>query len=720
MAVSGSRLTGLKIGLVGALLVAAVGCEQKASESAATPPAPPPAPAVAAVDTARLLAADLQPGNWMTHGRTYSEQRFSPLSALDASNVDELGLAWYFDLPDDRGIEATPIVVDGVMYVTGAWSKIFALDAATGALLWQHDPQVPPEWASNLCCDVVNRGVAVWKGVVISGTLDGRLLGLDAASGEVLWETRTTPQDRPYSITGAPRVIKDRVIIGNGGAELGVRGYVSAYDYRTGEMLWRFYTVPGNPSKPLEHPALELAVDTWKGGAWWEVGGGGTVWDSMAYDAEADLLYIGTGNGSPWNRSIRSPGGGDNLFLSSIVALRPDTGEYVWHYQTTPGESWDYTATQHMILAELSWQGEQRKVIMQAPKNGFFYVLDRLTGELLSAEPYTQVSWAERVDMATGRPVENPEARYENGAAALVWPHPLGGHNWHPMSYSPDTGLVYIPAQEIAMNYAHDAEFSYTPGAWNTGVVFEVAGMPDDVKIREAFARMIKGHVSAWDPVAGREVWRIQHDNVWNGGLLSTAGNLLFQGNAEGELVAYRANDGERLWSFTAQTGIVAAPVSYTADDTQFVAVAAGWGGAFALSAGELASRSAGSVTRARVLAFRAGGNASLPPVKIAEERPASVAVAVNPEDADSIERGRVLFMRNCHMCHGDRAISGSSLPDLRHMSDATVAEFGAIVLGGLRHQGGMPGFAERLDQANAEDLLAYLLSVRTGAAGEG
>tara|TARA_R110000772_G_scaffold141114_4_gene250422 strand:- start:54063 stop:56216 length:2154 start_codon:yes stop_codon:yes gene_type:complete len=715
MAVSSGRLTGLKCGLVGALLAAAVGCEQKASEPAAAPPAPPPAPAVAAVDTARLLAADAEPGNWMTHGRTYSEQRYSPLSDLNAGNVDELGLAWYFDLPDDRGIEATPIIVDGVMYVTAAWSKIFALDAATGELLWQHDPQVPPEWASNLCCDVVNRGVAVWKGVVISGTLDGRLLGLDAASGDLLWETRTTPQDRPYSITGAPRVIKDRVIIGNGGAELGVRGYVSAYDYRTGEMLWRFYTVPGDPSKPLEHPALELAVDTWKGGAWWEVGGGGTVWDSMAYDAEADLLYIGTGNGSPWNRSIRSPGGGDNLFLSSIVALRPETGEYVWHYQTTPGESWDYTATQHMILAELSWQGEPRKVIMQAPKNGFFYVLDRLTGELLSAEPYTRVSWAERVDLETGRPVENPEARYENGEAALVWPHPLGGHNWHPMSYSPDTGLVYIPAQEIAMNYAHDAEFTYTPGAWNTGVVFEVAGMPDDVEIRETFAKLTKGHVSAWDPVAGREVWRIQHDNVWNGGLLSTAGNLLFQGNAEGELVAYRANDGEPVWRFPAQTGIVAAPVSYSADGTQFVAVAAGWGGAFALAGGELASRSAGSVTRARVLAFRAGGTASLPPVTVAEESAAAVAVAADPEDADSIERGRVLFMRNCHMCHGDRAISGSSLPDLRHMSDATVAEFGAIVLGGLRHQGGMPGFAERLDQANAEDLLAYLLSVRAG-----
>lgn len=725
---SGSGFRALQTGLLAVALTTAVGCSRDDEKLAAAsaPEATAEMSVIAAVDGKRIEQADLQPGNWMAHGRTYDEQRFSPLSALDTSNVDELGLAWYFDLPDDRGIEATPIVVDGVMYVTGAWSKIFALDAETGKLLWQYDPQVPPEWASNLCCDVVNRGVALWKGVVLSGTLDGRLIALNASTGELLWETQTTPRDRPYSITGAPRVVKDRVIIGNGGAELGVRGYVSAYDYRTGDMLWRFYTVPGDPAQPLEHPALEQTLDTWKGGEWWKVGGGGTVWDSMAYDPEADLLYIGTGNGSPWNHSIRSPGGGDNLYLSSIVALRPDTGEYVWHYQTTPGESWDYTATQHMILAELDWQGEPRKVIMQAPKNGFFYVLDRLTGELLSAEPYTQVSWAERVGLITGRPVENPEARYENGAAALIWPHPLGGHNWHPMTYSPNTGLVYIPAQEIPMNYTHDAQFSYRPGAWNTGVVLEDAGMPDDPLIRAEFGKLVKGHVSAWDPVAGREVWRIQHNNVWNGGLLSTAGDLLFQGNADGELVAYHAADGERLWSFDAQTGIVAAPVTFTAGDNQLVAVAAGWGGAFALTGGELAGRSAGSVTRARVLAFRQGGTAALPAIATVTEAgvelPAasqlaeSAGLPLSDDAIAAIERGRVVFMRNCHMCHGDRAVSGSSLPDLRHMSDETIAQFSAIVLGGLRHQGGMPGFSERLDEANTADLLVYLQHARAMA----
>jgi len=701
-----------------AILSAIVGCSERSAE---TPMEGAPVSGVAQIDAQRIQDADSEPGNWLSHGRTYDEQRFSPLAELDEANVGRLGLAWYFDLPDDRGIEATPIVVDGVMYVTGAWSKVFALDASDGTLLWQYDPKVPPAWAANLCCDVVNRGVAVWKGVVLSGTLDGRLIALDADSGDLLWEVQTTPVDKPYSITGAPRVVKDRVIIGNGGAELGVRGYVSAYDYLTGQLQWRFYTVPGDPELPLENPALAMTQDTWKGGEWWKIGGGGTVWDSMAYDPEADLLYVGTGNGSPWNRSIRSPGGGDNLFLSSILALRPDTGEYVWHYQTTPGESWDYTATQHMILVDIEWQGAPREVLMQAPKNGFFYVLDRLTGELLSAEPYTQVSWASRIDLQTGRPVENPEARYEEGDPALVWPHPLGGHNWHPMSFNPDAGLVYIPAQEIPLNYAHDPEYEYQPGAWNTGVKFEAAGLPDDAAVRTEFGKLVRGHISAWDPVAGREVWRIQHANVWNGGLLSTAGNLLFQGNAEGELVAYRATDGERLWAFDAQTGIVAAPVTYTADGTQHVAVAAGWGGAFALSGGELAKRSAGSVTRARVLAFRMDGAQSLPSLDQAAKKEPSQSETETPQESMSesdialaAERGRILYMRNCHMCHGDRAVSGSNIPDLRHMTAETVSQFTAIVLGGLRHQAGMPGFSWRLDQNDADDLLVYVRQAAT------
>jgi quinohemoprotein ethanol dehydrogenase len=662
---------------------------------------------VAQVDGARILAADTEPHNWMSHGRTYSEQRFSPLKKVNDSNVEKLGLAWYFDFPTDRGIEATPIVVDGVMYVTASWSRIFALNAATGEQLWEYNPDVPGSWAANLCCDVVNRGVAVWNGRVFSGTLDGRLLALDAATGKLVWEVQTTPMDRPYSITGAPRIVKGKVLIGNGGAELGVRGFVSAYDVANGDLIWRFYTVPGDPDKPFENAILAEAAKTWKGGKWWEVGGGGTVWDSMAYDAELDLLYIGVGNGSPWNRMIRSPGGGDNWFLSSIVALRPDTGEYVWHYQTTPGESWDYTATQHMILADLEIAGEARKVIMQAPKNGFFYVLDRATGEFISAEKYTFATWATHIDQ-NGRPAESPTARYTNGEVTEVAPHALGGHNWHPMSYSPDTGLVYIPAQEALLTYTHDESFEYQPGAWNTGVKMEFAGLPDNEEIRKGFGQLVKGHISAWDPVAQKEVWRVQHSNMWNGGMLSTAGNLLFQGNADGEFVAYKAATGERVWGMDAHTGIVAAPVSYAVDEQQFVAVSAGWGGGFALVGGEMASRSRGAVNRSRVLAFSLGGNASLP-----DETPKELSKPEPPElsaTSEVVEEGHVLYMRNCHTCHGDRAISGSSLPDLRYMSARTHEMFKAIVLGGLKHEKGMVGFASKLDESDADTIHAYLI----------
>src|SRR5687767_6589241 len=417
--------------------LAAIGCSASGNPGADALAATAPA----AVTATRLTAADTEPGQWMSHGRTYGEQRFSPLDQITTESVGKLRLAWFADLEARRGQEATPLVVDGVLYVSTAWSRVRAYDAATGKLLWVYDPEVPGEWAVNACCDVVNRGVAVWEGKLYVGSFDGRLIALEAATGRELWDVNTIDRTKPYTITGAPRVVKGKVLIGNAGAEFGVRGYLSAYDAETGALAWRFFTVPGNPADGFESPVLEMAAKTWSG-EWWRLGGGGTVWDSMAYDPQLDLLYVGVGNGSPWNHRIRSNGSGDNLYLASIVALKPATGEYVWHFQTTPAESWDFTATQHMVLADLNIDGRSRKVLMQAPKNGFFYVLDRATGEFIQAKNYVHVSWTTGLDPNTGRPAAVAEARYLR-EPAMVAPGPLGAHNWYPMSFSPHTGLAY-------------------------------------------------------------------------------------------------------------------------------------------------------------------------------------------------------------------------------------------------------------------------------------
>ncbi|MBD3648548.1 MAG: PQQ-dependent dehydrogenase, methanol/ethanol family, partial [Pseudomonadales bacterium] len=641
----------------------------------------------ASINGERIGNANEEPGNWLAHGRTYDEKRFSPLTQINDENVENLGLAWYFDTDTNRGLEASPIVVDGVMFSTGSWSVVFAHNATTGALIWKYDPEVPRAWGVNACCDVVNRGVAVWEGKVYVGTIDGRLVALDAATGELIWDVNTIDRSKPYTITGAPRVVKDKVIIGNGGAEYGVRGYVTAYDTETGEQVWRFYTVPGNPEEPFESPAMERAAQTWTG-EWWTMGGGGTVWDSMAYDPELNLLYIGVGNGSPWNQLVRSPGGGDNLYLSSIVALNPDTGEYVWHYQTTPGDTWDYTATQHMILAELEINGETRKVIMQAPKNGFFYVLDRVTGEFISAKPYVPISWATHVDPETGRPVETPNARYqatsplasmtpeeqiealkamttEELEKAFHKPSPYGGHNWHPMSYSPETGLVYIPALDIPFAYGNEPQFNYEEGHWNLGVDWQLNAPPDDRALQAEMAGMVRGHISAWDPVTQEEVWRHQYPGAWNGGILSTAGNLVFQGTSDGRVVAYEADTGDELWSAPAQTGVIAPPVTYTVDGEQYVVVVAGWGGAFALSSGGPAAELK-QKNRGRILAFKLGGTAELPPVEADLPMPEPPELDATPEQ---IAHGKAVYHRYCGVCHGSGVQGGGVIPDLRYMA---------------------------------------------------
>ena len=662
-------------------------------------------PVPAQVDRAtRAMDSD-----WPLHGRTSDEQRFSPLTAINSRNVDQLGLAWSFELTTDRGQEATPLVVDGVLYATSSWSIVHALDAATGRLLWTFDPQVPRATGVKACCDAVNRGVAYWRGRIFVGTLDGRLIALDSRSGRVAWSILTVDPSRAYTITGAPRVVKDKIVIGNGGAEFGVRGYVSAYDADDGELAWRFYTVPGDPAKPQENAALEPAVKTWTG-EWWKLGGGGTVWDSMAYDPELELLYVGTGNGSPWNRKIRSPGGGDNLYLSSIIALRPDTGDYVWHYQTTPGEMWDYTATQHIVLADLTIDGAKRKVLMQAPKNGFFYVLDRTNGRLISAQPFAPVNWAMRVDRDTGRPVVNPEADYaETGKTWLALPGPLGAHSWHPMSFNPQTGLVYLPTFELGFPYVADPAFEPRNLAVNLGVDLAASRLPADPRIKAQMLASIRGHLLAWDPIAQRKVWDVEHPSGWNGGVLSTAGGLVFQGDATGYFSAYEAGNGARLWSYPVRQGIVAPPITYSVDGEQYVALLSGWGGVYALLTGEIARQHSVAGGKGRILAFRLGGAARLPAQGVDARVPAALPDPTG--DATTIEAGMRLYQRYCGGCHGSDAVSGGVLPDLRMSTlNSSPDAWARVVRDGVLADRGMVGFGSELSSVEVEAIRAFVV----------
>jgi quinohemoprotein ethanol dehydrogenase len=656
----------------------------------------------------RIANADREPGNWMSHGRTYNEQRFSPLQAINDKNIAQLGLAWSYDLDTRRGQEASPLVVDGVMYFTTAWSKVVSLDAASGARLWEYDPKVPPEWAVNACCDVVNRGVAAWKGKVFVGTLDGRLIALNAATGKPVWETLTIDPKVRYTITGAPRVVKGKVIIGNGGAEMGVRGYVSAYDAETGNLVWRFYTVPGDPSKPFESPVLEKAAKTWSG-EWWKNGGGGTVWDSMAYDPQLDMLYVGTGNADPWARKIRNSRAEDNLLASSIIALRPDTGEYVWLYQENPGDEWDYDSAEQIILADLRIDGQLRQVLLHAPKNGFFYVLDRGTGKLMSAKPFARVTWATGIDLQTGRPIESHEAQYEaSNEPLVVSPGPGGAHTWQPASYSPATGLVYFPVMEAGFAYKSIEQFSHKALAFNTGTDPVAAGMPQEPNVKKAILGSIKGHLTAWDPVKQMEVWRADRPGPWNGGALSTAGNLVFEGTGSGQFEAFRANTGEKMWSASTQSGITAGPISYTVNGEQYVAILAGWGGVMPLAAGEVARQSPRMNNVPRMLAFKLGGKASLPAAP--EFMPRALTPPRATASPATVKKGEELYQQYCSNCHGDVAVSGGVLPDLRYSGTLKNDVWFGVVLDGMLKQAGMVAFAKELSKEDAEAIRAYLI----------
>ncbi|HVO46304.1 MAG TPA: PQQ-dependent dehydrogenase, methanol/ethanol family [Steroidobacteraceae bacterium] len=649
------------------------------------------------VDDARLLAADREPQNWMINGRTYEEGHFSPLTQINDHNVTRLGLAWYLDVGSRIGTEATPLVVDGVLYTTSVWNIVHAIDARTGRELWRYDPHVDRTWIRHMCCGPANKGAALWKGKVYAGTIDGRLLALDAASGNLVWSTQTTDPAQPYSVIGAPRVFHDKVIIGVGGGEMGVRGYVTAYDAATGKQVWRFYTVPGNPANGFESPTMEMAARTWTG-QWWQAGGGGTTWDGLTYDPKLNLVYVGTGNGSPWSRELRSPGGGDNLFLCSIIALNADSGAYRWHYQAIPAESWDYDCVAQMTLAELRIGGRARQVLMQAGKNGFFYVLDRSNGKLISASAFVPVSWASRIDLRTGRPVETAAQPYGVDNTRLLSPGVFGGHAWHAMSYSPLTRLVYIPAQEDWFRYSRTPHYEHTPMAWNLGLnpqARDPPGVPDPPPR--------KGFLLAWNPATNSEAWRIDLHGPWNGSVLTTAGNLLLQGAADGRFVAYSADKGQRLWDMPIHTGAVAAPIAYSVDGEEYIAVGAGWAGSLPIVGGGM---SAAHDTPTRILAFKLGGNVTLP-TPVGRAAPSLPASTASPE---TIERGRRLYAANCRLCHGGAVISGGMIPDLRYMSPQTHAEFGKIVLYGARAAQGMAPFADLLSETDADAIHAYII----------
>lgn len=693
-----SRLLALTV-----FLSAIAGCNQNrvASENPVKP---------ADVNESRIINADREPANWMTHGRTYGEQRFSPLNQINDQNVPQLGLAWYYNLDTNRGQEATPLVVDGVMYFTSAWSKVFALNAANGQLLWSYDPKVPGNWAVNACCDVVNRGVAARNGKIFVGTLDGRLIALDAKTGHRVWEVLTIDPDFRYTITGAPRVAKGKVIIGNGGGEFGVRGYVSAYDSETGKLVWRFYTVPGDPSKPFENLILAKAAQTWSG-EWWKLGGGGTVWNAIAYDPDLDQLYIGTGNGTPWSEKFRSPKGGDNLFTCSIIALKMETGEYIWHYQEDPGDAWDFDADEDIILANLTIDGRTRKVLMQAPKNGIFYVIDRTNGELLSAKPYTFVNWASGVDLRTGRPIETAVARYLGADPEHIVPGPIGAHSWQPMAYSPITGLAYIPVNDAGFKYKLPDSFQAKKLAPNYGIDVVAAGLPQGPKVKKMILGTVKGKLVAWDPVQQKAAWTIERPGPWNGGTLATAGNLVLEGTASGNFEAYRADTGAKLWSFAAQTGVTAGPVTYEVGGQQYIAVLAGWGGVFPLAAGEVSFASGRVRNVSRMLVFKLTGNASLPPLQTTEPPP--LTGLSNPASSATVRKGEQLFQRYCAACHGDVAVSGSVLPDLRRSSALTDNSWFEIVLRGDLQSQGMVSFSTELSRDDAAAIRSYVISRR-------
>ena len=656
----------------------------------------------AAADHAKLSDGS-RSGDWAAFGRTYGEQHFSPLQEIDRRSVGRLGLAWSFDLPRGNSVTGA-LAVDGTIYVAPGYSLVHAIDAKSGRLKWLYDPKATEAAGRRLRQGWGSRGLAWWNGKIYTGTQDGRLIAIDANTGKPVWSVMTLEDGDLRFVSGPPRAFAGKVIIGHGGADASdVRGYVTAYDAETGRQLWRFYTVPGDPAKGFENEAMRMAAATWAG-KWWEYGGGGTVWNAITYDEQFNHIYLGTGNGAPWNHKIRSQGQGDNLFLSSIVALDADTGAYKWHYQTNPGESWDFNANMDMQLATLDIGGERRPVLMTAPKNGFLYVLDRRDGRFISAEPYVRVTWAKEIDPVTGRPVETPGVRYEDGKTFVMAPSPMGAHTWLPMAYNPDTRLVYIPAIDLWAEF-HDR-----------GIVRENwRRAPDnllDVGAAAVFPLDAKGESAlvAWDPVRQTERWRVPTPGYWNGGVLATAGGLVFQGHIDGTFNAFDADTGERVWFFDAKSPVLAPPISYSVDERQYITVLTGMGTSGAYLGPLLERFSLNPATQARrVLTFTLDARMPLPPT---ERRP--VDLRSDPEfraDAESEQRGLVLYAQRCGICHGFRAVAVGAATDLRGSAmPREPAAFDLVVRKGALVAGGMPRFDELSDR-ELEDIRQYIRS---------
>ncbi|MEJ0088041.1 MAG: PQQ-dependent dehydrogenase, methanol/ethanol family [Pseudomonadota bacterium] len=650
------------------------------------------APAATPTIDNTALNNDADGRNWAAYGRTFGETHYSPLAEINRQTVPRLNLAWTLDLDVTNNL-STPLAVDGVIYVASGYSFVHAVDAKTGKLLWRFDPEVLKAAGNKLRTGWGIRGLAFWKGRLFVGTHDGRLIAIDAKTGQQVWSVQTIDTADGSFVSGPPRVFNDKVVIGFGGGDFGaVRGYVTAYDTNTGKQLWRWFTVPGDPSKGFENAAMEMAAKTWTG-EWWKYGGGGTVWNAMTYDPEFNRLYIGTGNGGPWNWKIRSPGGGDNLFLCSVVALNADTGEYVWHYQTTPGDSWDYNSAMDMTLATLDIGGAPRKVILHAPKNGFFYVLDRATGKLVSAEKLGTVTWATKVDLATGRPILTPNARYENGPVTL-WPSFQGVHNLYPQSFSPLTKLVYVPTIEMPAQFGGDVDVKN----WHPlPSSIQFTGFPTADGDPPADAG--KSYLTAWDPVKQRAAWQQPTPGPHNGGTLATGGDLVFQGQADGYINAYGASDGRRVWSFYAATAALGTPITFAIGKQQYVSILTGPLHGAPGGFGSMAAKFGWDprIHPRRLLTFVLDGKGKLPPTPPPVFAKPLDAPEMNVDDA-LVKEGIQQWSR-CQLCHGPGAVAGGTAPDLRASQIVlNPASFATVVKGGLESRG-MPKFGELSDR---------------------